>query len=659
MSNASYDGLKDLLKKYGLLDSSRFRGVDTLDKIKSDTTIKLEALITSGSSNTFINGDTTSIRLQGAPPRAFGAYVAIGALQAEELGAAVVSQNLTTSTPPQTTGSANLSAMIIEGIGKFLADRAKEELTVAFFQKFQKFLNSYPEIGTLFPTTIKFLNTLLTASSSNMLSTLREAFVSDVKNILGDIAIIPTLKPATACSLASNQSNCISRLQDVQSIFKTDPGRLLVAGLIIADGAINQKNPADILTAIDSNQDVQGFPSEVYNSLELLNIFSNALKSTDPNEIWIPASDLTSMTSNSSLFRYFLAFVYSAVDQKKITIGGHSVTGYLTLTNVQNTYQYVSGLITAVNGLAASYRTLIDTTKSRSDAASILSTSKNFIAAISQFLTQAMKYRTIDPALPSPSQTVTNMLKYTDSALTVVQDLLDKNYYAAFLSLDILVQDIVGPISTDNPAESTVNKKTFISNLLRYGNFIADVISASDVADVENAIEAMALPPGSSSIKKNTNFSITAQAYTGIGLSHIVGANPYFQNFGVSAPIGVAFNVGLRHWCNPLKTGTYGSLSFFIPLVDLGAVVSYEFTNPSNQPSNTTNVTWANIFAPGFDIVYGIPGVPLSVGGGFEYQSALKGLNESGGTLTPNPGIRWNLFLAVDIPVVNFYVSRR
>jgi hypothetical protein len=93
-------------------------------------------------------------------------------------------------------------------------------------------------------------------------------------------------------------------------------------------------------------------------------------------------------------------------------------------------------------------------------------------------------------------------------------------------------------------------------------------------------------------------------------------------------------------------------------LVDLGAVVSYEFTNPTPQIANTTNVTWANIFAPGVSLVYGISGVPLSIGFGPGYQSALKGLSKSGSVLNPKPGLRWNLFLAVDIPVVNFYASR-
>jgi hypothetical protein len=723
ISYASYDLLKGLLRKYRLLDSSHFVGVDALDNVSAaGATIALKDLIPQNSSNTFFNNSTIIIHIQNPPPT--------GDRLALDRASASASLDRMMAGQPSSSTSGSLTAMIIEGVGKFLADRTKEELTIAFFQKFKTFLNTNPEIGTLFPTTIKFLNNILSTNSSNMLSTLRAAFVSDIKNILGDIAAIATLDPTSSCSLCTSQNRknkCVTRLTHIQSIFKTDFGRLLVAGLIIADGAINQKNPADILSAVSNNKDVGGLNSDVSNSLKLLDIFSKALKSNDPTEIWMPVSNITGMAGNLTLRNCFFGFVYGQLDSLKITIGNQRVTTFLTLNNVGGAQTYITNLITAANTLATSFHALINASHTASDTntQSVLNNSKTFVAALSQFLSQSMKYTTINSGLPMPPAIVVNILNYTDSALSVVENILDKNYYAAFLSLDMLVQNITGVSANaftpagnvkdkyqiindsshnqtntayksnksvtkkikelskssvpgardsanklsnlyDNGPDLVLDRKTFISNLLRYGNFLSDVVTASDVDGVENAIEAMALPPGSSSIKKNTNVSIAVQSYVGIGMSHNPGGSPYFQNFGVSAPVGVSFNFGLRSWfCpkfftkpNPVEASTWGSLSVFIPLVDLGAVVSYEFTNPSSQPSNTTNVTWANIFAPGVNLVYGIPGVPLSVGFGPEYQSALKTLSKTGTTLNQNPGLRWNVFLAVDIPVVNFYVSK-
>jgi hypothetical protein len=729
ISHSDYDLLKDLLRKYGLLDPSRVSN-DPIDTMNShEDTVVLKDLI-KNSPNTFFTNSTATLHI--VAPAAAGSSLLFGDfIDIAQFSSAKAKLAKALSAPPSSTPtSGNLTAMIIEGIGKFLANRTKEELTVAFFQKFKTFLNTNPEIGTLFPTTIKFLNGILSTSSPNMLSTLREAFVSDIKNILGDIAAVAALNPTSSCSLCTNdkrKSKCADRLTHIQAIFKTEFGRLLVAGLIIADGAINEKNPADILSTVVNNNAIHSL-GDIYNSLELMNIFSKALRSSEPTEIWLPVADIKSMLGDVTFRNNFLGFVYSQVDSEKIVIAGKKISTYFTVGNANGAVTYVTNLINAANSLESSFQALVKPAKSAgsdSNVESVLDHSKQFVSSLSQFLAQAMKYTTINSSLPTPSKTIVNILNYTDSAMNVVGNILNKNYYAAFLSLDILVQNITGvnlnaftpsgkvkekyqlvndtlhnstafasnkevrtaikdladtgagaaynPDSSaklsnlyNNSTDVALDKKTFVSNLLRYGTFMADVVTASDVDGVESAIEAIALPPGSSSIKKNTNVSISIQSYVGLGISHIPGSNPYYQNFGVSAPIGVSFNFGLRSWfwpkfftkVNPVNTSTWGSLSVFIPLVDLGAVVSYEFTNPSSQPSNTTNVTWGNIFAPGVNLVYGIPGVPLSIGFGPEYQSALKTLSKSGITLNNNPGLRWNVFLAVDIPLVNVYVSK-
>src|SRR5690606_4699613 len=44
-----------------------------------------------------------------------------------------------------------------DGLSQFLIERATEELNVAFFNRFKKFLEKTPEAGVLFPTTADYL----------------------------------------------------------------------------------------------------------------------------------------------------------------------------------------------------------------------------------------------------------------------------------------------------------------------------------------------------------------------------------------------------------------------------------------------------------------------------------------------------------------------
>ena len=69
------------------------------------------------------------------------------------------------------------------GMSDFLIDRAKEELTIAFFQRFEKFLEKYPEASTLFSQTSEFMKNMLAYEYTIWISTLREKFLDDLQNI--------------------------------------------------------------------------------------------------------------------------------------------------------------------------------------------------------------------------------------------------------------------------------------------------------------------------------------------------------------------------------------------------------------------------------------------------------------------------------------------
>jgi hypothetical protein len=211
--------------------------------------------------------------------------------------------------------------------------------------------------------------------------------------------------------------------------------------------------------------------------------------------------------------------------------------------------------------------------------------------------------------------------------------------------------------------------ENFKKGLLKYGSFIASVSQAQNSDDVEKAIEAAALPSGSSRIKRETPFNVSLNAYTGLFLGHetIVGMGntQFINNYGVTAPIGVAVSTG-GHSFLFLCPGNEGhwSYSLFISLIDLGAVASFRLRN-TDSISQIPTIHLMDIFSPGVFLSVGVPKCPLSVNLGAQVGPNLRNVyatDENGNIVNKyQDSVYWrfSVSLVVDIPVFNFYTTSR
>ncbi len=200
-------------------------------------------------------------------------------------------------------------------------------------------------------------------------------------------------------------------------------------------------------------------------------------------------------------------------------------------------------------------------------------------------------------------------------------------------------------------------------NFLKYGSLVAAVVSSDSASQITKAIEQVALPPSSSVIKRTTNFSIAVQGYAGFTagcLGNGFNGNQFksFNSLSPYAPLGVSFSTSLRSR-NPSNKRTYGSVSLSLSLIDIGALVAYDLKNNGEKTQDSISIKLANIFAPGANLVYGIPGIPISFGGGFQYQPEMQHVSTSGTTINANTGFRWQIFAAFDLTLFNLYVSKR
>lgn len=204
--------------------------------------------------------------------------------------------------------------------------------------------------------------------------------------------------------------------------------------------------------------------------------------------------------------------------------------------------------------------------------------------------------------------------------------------------------------------------RQILKKFLKYGTFMANVVEADNPEAVKKAIEVIALPPGSYTIKRESRFSVALNGYLGgfAGMEYIDGvSNKGLNNLGITMPVGVSCS-----WGNikPDQKNPW-SIGFFVPLIDLGAVASYRFggdTTAAGLPETESvpTIQLKHLIAPGFFVEAGIPCTPLSFGLGVQLGPRLRTVNPKGsmndiGDLY----VRFGATLKVDIPLLHFYAS--
>ncbi len=198
--------------------------------------------------------------------------------------------------------------------------------------------------------------------------------------------------------------------------------------------------------------------------------------------------------------------------------------------------------------------------------------------------------------------------------------------------------------------------------LFLYGTFMADVAAANTPDAFAAALNNVALPPGSSQLKRNKPFGLELNAYFGFSLAEEVLDLPTNTAANVGLPAAAAKTLALyvpvglsMSW-----KGRYtqrSSYSLFFPLVDLGAVSAYRFDTANNRVQRLPQFTFQNVFSPGAHLKYNFANAPFSLGIGAQYGPGLRRIKPDGAPALDVAAIRYMLTFAVDVPI--FSLSNR
>ena len=168
---------------------------------------------------------------------------------------------------------------------------------------------------------------------------------------------------------------------------------------------------------------------------------------------------------------------------------------------------------------------------------------------------------------------------------------------------------------------------------------MAAVANAKNSDQVTNAIEAVALPAGSSRIKRESRSNVSLNAYCGFYCGKNIAGD---WSTGLTAPIGIAASWGIYK---------HTSFSLFFSIFDLGAPVAFRFSNNSDS---IPAIKLADIISPGLFVSWGIRKCPVSINAGCQMTPSLTSVSSKGNTFGTK-SLRVTLGLLVDLPLLNLY----
>lgn len=202
------------------------------------------------------------------------------------------------------------------------------------------------------------------------------------------------------------------------------------------------------------------------------------------------------------------------------------------------------------------------------------------------------------------------------------------------------------------------------SAILLYGSFMANMVDAQTPGQVKAAIRAVAVPAGSSSIKRNAPFNISVNSYLGLGGHRefltdntIPDEKRAAFTFGLSVPVGVAFSWANRDAAFNRKKWKRLSYSVFIPVIDLGAVTAYRI-DQKNVNAAMPELNFGNIIAPGAYFMVNFPRSPFTLGAGWQWGPQLRKITVDNNTEITSRAWRIGVTATIDVPIFNIFTSR-
>lgn len=548
-------------------------------------------------------------------------------------------------------GGGITQTQILEGITEFLIEAVNKEINEAFFVHLQKALSKYYELSTLFSKSLESLNKIEITKYASSLNALKSAFEKDIKDLLSNVSRLADI---------SKYQELVNQHPVLTLIFTTCD---LIS--FLQDDII----PPDILYQLGTARYIMKCKSNNYSStIKLASLISNSLRNVkigdeNTNTIgWVDKKILNMLKDNSTLFQIFMGlFAQQAGGIIFFNDNGNPMFDFQKnlfdhkddILKTRYIVYNFSSTIEIIKSDIENARSLKKTSSSKSDFIKVYLKIANEIIGLSNNCLGILPGSVVTDIETKINTIKTEFIPLLEQANQVLTKIEEKEYSGALYETDNFLSAIFNKMQNAKVKEEYEEIRKYY---IKYGIFICSVAEAKSSSDVKAAIDAIALPTGSSRIKKEKSFSFGLNAYVGIFYAsnmHYKQTGLPKKEFGLTAPIGIAFNCG--HFL-----GT-GSFTFYGGIIDVGAIFTYKIDNDSSIKSD---IRLGQVLSPSVGIVYGLPvvnryNIPFSIGANYQWGPKLRSVKETGNSTLPLLTQRFNVFIAVDIPILNFHVSKQ
>jgi hypothetical protein len=547
---------------------------------------------------------------------------------------------------------------LADGLAMFLVKRTKEELNAAFFDRLRIVMEKQPTFKALFPSTFDLLSIIGKEiyNYNAYLEALRESFTRDMKTLPLQVRDYST---------------------DHQFIKKEEFRILTEDVLTTAQFMIDGEPPLEIVEYLSTNaalqiderrQNIENVPvregiESLAMGLRTLNLLSNSLRVRKSGQTWASTRAISDSLKDVTFTYLYLGLLYQQgggiVYGDTVNFQGVLKKMHLAAEAPLSFRNYLVSLSRTGNALDESIKTLKNKIGTEEivydDYYRFADQMFDFLEEIAGFREQVIlpiwKNENGNVIVAGQINLPTEQIERVEQKFLVIlrqvyelEFNVRQNHYTsavnnvAFLLNEVLEGDF-----------------TFKKEFLRYANFMATVAEAQTSEDVAAAIDLFALPPGSSRLKKQSQFSVSLNSYGGLayGWENDVQkeVNDQLDEKSViatSAPVGIGLNFGF-----PKNSS---SISLYTQVIDVGAIFAYRF---SNQTERIPEIKFENIIAPGFYAIYGFgKNIPVSAGIGAQLGPNLRKVDPSAGLQVDETSAwRFGFVLSVDIPITHFYTK--
>ena len=511
---------------------------------------------------------------------------------------------------------------LADGLSIFLVDRAKQELSAAFFNRLNDRINELPFLAENFPFTSMQLKTLGDDiyQFEKYIQSLRQAFTADLKGLPGHFGQYLMGHPHLIL-IDSIRAIAGDGLHTMQSFIQGKD----ISGLVhylASDSSYVQSLSAKKL------QTLKGI-------LKTTDLILHAFQNQDGS--WVDFNDFNKMLQNEDQLNVFIGLLLAKAEKLHIKFKD-DLTFQALIKDQALLRREMSAMLFQVNQLIT-YGKLIK----QHSAEQPLEDYYHIMSSMFSILESG--YRIFPADKLDDSDLIKNFYSSVKSLSTMTLFVYQKKYSSAITEISNVLNQLL--LKEHNRADRKLDKAW--EKAMRYANFFALIAEAENGTAVANVIDQFAAPVGSSSEKRKNTFTAGLNGYVGGNYGQEIATGqankvlfPNESYYALSAPIGLSLNLGL----DKISLGT------FISLIDVGAITAYRFNDENTE--ELPEVTLGNIFSPGINIEIGYGSIPITLGVGQQWGPNLRKVTNTSLGIDEITTTRQNIYLRVDIPIIWF-----